>query len=318
MSKLPPFLAWLRNVYGTKSFVGWLRKVRRVKADPLYRQQIAVSEQKVILKALAEACARENIHILEIGSWCGDSAVELGEIARKHGGKLVCIDWWKGNIGTNLANAAANSDIFSVFWQRIVNAGLEDTVIPIRAKSDDAAVLLRYGMFDMIYIDGDHRYGQVVLDIKNYAPFLRDGGILCGDDCEGRPEDFDPRFLATGKDVDYHETVHCGVVLAVSEFLEKYSINYNIWSVRRSGGEWLPTERMFDGIQPRRQYHPPLIESYAGYNLIRYGKNIWAAPQAIGAIDFTQEADRARPEVLSAPSLQEIRKLIDDFIKTPR
>ena len=68
------------------------------------------------------------------------------------------------------------------------------------------------------------------------------GGILCGHDCEGRISDYDMDFLQAGKDLDYYETVHCGVVLAVGSIFQKYSINYSMWSVRAKGqNEWEPT-----------------------------------------------------------------------------
>ncbi|WP_316832713.1 class I SAM-dependent methyltransferase [Pedobacter aquatilis] len=36
--------------------------------------------------------------------------------------------------------------------------------------------------FDIIYIDGDHTYDTVIKDIKNYTPFIKNGGFLIMDD----------------------------------------------------------------------------------------------------------------------------------------
>ena len=278
----------------------------------IFRQQIAVPEKKIILRRLAESCSRQGMLALEVGSWCGDSAVEIGAIVNSYGGKLFCVDWWRGNIGTHLEGAAKQVDIYTEFWNRIVAEGLDDTVIPIRGRSDDVARALADKVFDFVYIDGDHRYEQAKRDICNYSSFVKDVGVLCGDDCEGRVNDFNLDFLNRGKDIDYHETVHCGVVLAVGEFFDQYSINYDIWSVRRSGTDWTPTNLKYDDIEPRRQSNPPLIESYKSHNLVRYGRNVYALPWSMGPVDITQEADRKREGIICSDSVAHVRDLIDN------
>jgi len=51
----------------------------------------------------------------------------------------------------------------------------------LQMDSDDAVSHIK-DKFDYIYIDGDHHYEQVKRDILNYLPFVKDDGILCGDD----------------------------------------------------------------------------------------------------------------------------------------
>jgi hypothetical protein len=248
---------------------------------------------------------------LEIGSWRGDSAVEIAAVVREYNGTLFCIDWWKGNIDTSLEEDAKRVDVYSEFWNRIVRENLGDVIVPIRGRSDDVVKILRLETFDMIYVDGDHRYTQAKKDIVNYSNLVKNGGIFCGDDCEGRLNDFDPCFLDQGREVDYHETVHCGVVLSVGEFFEHYSIDYNIWSVRRDVPGWLPTNLRFADIMLQRQYNPPIIESYREFNLVRYGKEIFALPWSLGPIDITQDAGRKRAGILSADSIEAVRRLIE-------
>ena len=90
-------------------------------------------------------------------------------------------------------------------------------------------------------------------DIKNYAPLVKKGGILCGHDCEGRIKDYDAEFLAAGKEVDYMESVHCGVVLAVNSVFNDFSLNHSIWSVKSllDGGKWTPTDVEFRGLNDK-------------------------------------------------------------------
>lgn len=276
------------------------------------RKQMAVDEQAIVLTSLAESVAHNGCKLLEIGTWCGDSSMVLGEVARKHNGHLYCIDWWKGNTGTELEQIATKQDIFSFFWERVLKNELADVIIPIRCKSEDVAGILAADTFDMIYIDGDHRFESVQRDIINFAPLVRPGGILCGDDCEGRLDDFDQDFLDSGRDVDYYETVHCGVVMAVGAAFPVYSIDYNIWSVRRLENGWQQPIAYFPGIVRKRQFSPPLIETYSNYNFVRYGRFVYAIPQSLGPVDISDENSRNLPELLSAKSRVELRKKIDE------
>ena len=286
-------------------------KLRLQPAEEIYRQQIACAEQKAVLRGLVKSVARTGMNTLEVGSWCGDSAVEIGAVVQAFGGKHYCIDWWKGNLSTHLEDVAKRVDIYGEFWNRIVKEGLEDTVIPIRGKSDSVATVLGDQKFDFAYIDGDHIYEQAKRDIQNYSHCVKNGGVLSGDDCEGRISDFDIDFLKHGLLDDYHETVHCGVVMAVGERFDNCSIDYNIWSVRRNGAGWTPTNLEFEGIEPRRQFSTPLIEIYRGHNFVRYGRSVWALPRELGAIDVAAIAARNDLGLLSSNTIAELRNQVD-------
>ncbi len=290
--------------------IGWLSRFGGPAQD-VRRKQMAVEEQAVVLSTLAESVARSGCRLLEVGTWCGDSAMVLGEIAKRHGGHLYCVDWWKGNVGTDLEKIASARDVFSIFWERVREHGLEDVIIPIRGKSEDVAGILAAGTFDFLYLDGDHRFESIRQDIADFAPLVRPGGVLCGDDCEGRMTDFDAVFLEAGKNQDYFESVHCGVVLAVGRAFPDYSIDYNIWSVVRTEAGWKPTDMTFPGIPKKRQFSPPLMETLEIYNLVRYGRLVYAIPHALGAVDITEERTRNIPQILSAGSVADLRTKID-------
>lgn len=60
-----------------------------------------------------------------------------------------------------------------------------DWFVPIKGYSQDWDVIEKaqaVGPYDLMYIDGSHEYTAVRLDINNYAPMLRKGGILVMDD----------------------------------------------------------------------------------------------------------------------------------------
>ncbi|OGW81892.1 MAG: hypothetical protein A3G33_05280 [Omnitrophica bacterium RIFCSPLOWO2_12_FULL_44_17] len=268
--------------------------------------QFVSKEQEIVLQTLARAAAKRNCWFLEVGSWCGDSALILGAVAKKMSGKLLCIDWWKGSDESDLSWFAKNNDIFSIFWERIKHAGLEDAVIPIRTTSETVVHFLKQKMFDLVYLDSDHRYDAVRNTLKSYSPLVLKGGIFCGHDCEGRINDFEKTFLEFGKNKDAYETVHCGTVLAVGRFFQNYSINHSIWSVRSKGvtDMWEPTSLEFVDIEDRRQAAVPPI-GYSGKNVIyRYGKKVYVVPGHFPDVDIRNEAVRGHQEVVFAENLE--------------
>lgn len=280
----------------------------------LMERQLWSREQEKVLRALATAVARPGCRFLEVGSWCGDSSVVLGHVAREHGGHLWCIDWWKGTAGTPLADIAEAADVFAAFWQRIQREGLEDVVVPIRAHSAVAAQTLAASVFDLVFLDADHRYEAIVEEIRRYAPLVRDRGILCGHDCEGRIADYDAEFLEAGRQIDFHESVHCGVVLAVGNAFRDYSINHSIWSVRATPEGWAPSKLTFADIADRRQAPPPPVAFTRSCNLYRHGRLLYAVPYALEGFDITDDARREATPLLTAASLQEMAAKLPDKI----
>jgi len=250
------------------------------------QKQIFSKEQEIMLTTLAESVAKPGCKFLEVGSWCGDSTVILGKIAQKNGGHLFCVDWWKGNIGTELVTIAKENDIFSLFWKNICSFGLEDVVIPIRTKSDIATTILKEQTFDFIFLDGDHRFEAILSDIKEYSPLAKKGNsVLCGHDCDGYIPDFDADLLEKGKNRDVYKGIHCGVVLAVGTAFKEYSVDHNIWSVR-APSENLDWQRTNLGFCV-----PQLLERYNRFNLIKYFNNIYALDSTLGPIDLTKDKE---------------------------
>lgn len=85
----------------------------------------------------------------------------------------------------------------------------------IREKSWVAAEQFQDGMFDLVYIDGDHTYEGVVKDLEAWFPKVRKGGMICGDDI-GWP----------------------GVKQAVDEFFIKLKKEYQV--IAKNGFENMP------------------------------------------------------------------------------
>jgi predicted O-methyltransferase YrrM len=74
--------------------------------------------------------------------------------------------------------------------------------------TDEAASLFQDGSLDGVFIDADHTYEAVKMDIQNWMPKVRKGGILAGH--------------------DYVETWP-GVIEAVNESLRDFAITEQCW-----------------------------------------------------------------------------------------
>jgi len=147
------------------------------------------------------------VNILEIGCWTGSCTCLFGSFAKKHGGKVHCIDNFKGSPGSR-------QDSYSKiarrrFFENVDTFGLEDTVVFHDGFSDDFADLDM--KFDLIFIDADHRYSQISKDIDNYFPKVNAGGILAGHDFNNFA--YNEEYIED----DYVEGSHHGVTKAVRE-----------------------------------------------------------------------------------------------------
>lgn len=125
---------------------------------------------------------------LEIGVYRGQVVSLIGMIARhmdKIVDKVVGVGLYAGmSDGINaydktLQYAQDVKLIFDTF-----DAGY-DRFIPVKGWSQDRAVVdtvAALAPFDLMYIDGSHDYTGVRLDINNYVPMIKKGGILVMDD----------------------------------------------------------------------------------------------------------------------------------------
>lgn len=129
---------------------------------------------------------------LEVGSYVGHGACVLGAFVKQYNGLLLCIDTWCGDVNMWLGSAFAstmgkedgNPDLYHHFMSRIMDAGLQDTVIPLRVSSVVAARMLKVMGYkiDFAYLDSAHEAGETFLEMNLYYDLLRPGGVLLGDD----------------------------------------------------------------------------------------------------------------------------------------
>lgn len=150
---------------------------------------------------------------VEVGVWRGDFSARILDVARPK--KLHLVDPWQAigeeryegaRYGGDLDEGQAEMDAIHAFvLERFAREREQGLVEVHRATSGEAAAAFPDGGLDFVYVDGDHTYDAVKADLEAYAPKLRDGGLLAGDDygVTGWWEDGVTRavdeFVATGR-----------------------------------------------------------------------------------------------------------------------
>jgi len=124
---------------------------------------------------------------LEIGSFCGKSAVYIGSACREKGVTLFTIDHHRGSEEQQPGQLYFDPDIYDekrgeinslpLLRNTLRKAGLEDTVIPMITGSG-VAVRNWATPLGMVFIDGGHSYESALSDYQNWGPHLLGGGFL--------------------------------------------------------------------------------------------------------------------------------------------
>lgn len=136
--------------------------------------------------------------VVEIGSYCGKSALVLGAAARAAGGRLVTIDHHRGSeenqpgwtyFDKELWDEKAGAlDTLPHLRRTLREAGLEDHVVVIVARSEAVASLWQAPVA-MLFIDGGHSRDAAYADYRLWAPKVMPGGVLAIHDVFPDPAD---------------------------------------------------------------------------------------------------------------------------------
>ena len=197
------------------------------------------------------------LHILEVGSWAGGSAISWAEAltAYHHGnGSVVCVDPWKPYLDLSkltdapvyreMSDALVKDTIYDLFLHNVTASGYRHLVHPHRGQSTTILPTLPRSHFDIVFIDGDHSYAAVMADLKGAFDLIKEGAILCGDDLEMQRREIDEAYARTQLHSDYirdpatGKEYHPGVTLAVGELIGAVSTAVGFWAVRKRGNGW--------------------------------------------------------------------------------
>ncbi len=136
--------------------------------------------------------------LLEIGSWCGKSAVYLGDAAEQRRTVVFCIDHHRGSEENqpgwehhdpDVVDARTGRiDTLPAFRRTVEDAGLEGVVIAVVGESTVVAARWTTPL-GMVFIDGGHGREPAHADYEAWAPLVAPGGLLAIHDVFEDPAD---------------------------------------------------------------------------------------------------------------------------------
>ena len=142
-------------------------------------------EGLALYRAGLEAGARGPL--LEIGTYCGKSAVYLGAAARERGTVLFTVDHHRGSEENQpgwehhdpevVDPRTGRMDTLPFFRRTIEEAGLEDTVVGVVGPSTVVAAVWRTPV-GLVFVDGGHAEDVARADYLGWAPHIVPGGLL--------------------------------------------------------------------------------------------------------------------------------------------
>jgi MMP 1-O-methyltransferase len=136
--------------------------------------------------------------LLEVGSYCGKSAIYLGAAARERGRVLFSVDHHRGSEENqpgwewhepDLVDPELDKmDTLPVFRRTVHDAGLEGTVVAV--VGDSPAVAENWGTpLALLFIDGGHGEEPARLDYEHWTPHVAVRGTLVIHDVFPDPAD---------------------------------------------------------------------------------------------------------------------------------
>ena len=171
--------------------------VMRLKIEPnSIKGFIEEEEGEALYKYALEYSKKGNC--LEIGSYCGKSALYIGSAVKQNSSLLYSIDHHRGseeqqpgeeNHDHELINESGDGiNTLPFFIETIEKSGLRETVVPIISSSQEAYEDLE-GPFSMIFIDGGHSEEAALTDYKLWSSKLIKDGLLAIHDVFPNPDD---------------------------------------------------------------------------------------------------------------------------------
>ena len=156
------------------------------KDEPIMRDNTSSEGLRQLIKELGDT---SKMTMVEIGSFIGESTIIFAE----HFKQVIAIDPFQPDYHKEDPTSKFNFD--EVYDEYIRRTSPFPNIKTLRLTSDSALDVLKDELFDFIYIDGIHTYEQVKIDIDNYLPLVKEGGIIGG-------HDYGPHWPGVNKAVD--------------------------------------------------------------------------------------------------------------------
>ena len=136
--------------------------------------------------------------LLEVGTYCGKSAVYLGAAARDAGGTVFTVDHhhgseenqagWEHHDDSLVDPRTGRMDTLACFRRTIEDAGLEEQVVAVIGSSATVARHWRTPLA-LLFIDGGHGAEPADADFQGWVPWVMAGGLLVIHDVFPDPAD---------------------------------------------------------------------------------------------------------------------------------
>ena len=136
--------------------------------------------------------------LLEVGTYCGKSAIYLGAAARLTGSTVFTVDHhrgseenqagWEHHDPTLVDAELGVMDTLPVFRRTIAQAGLEDEVVAVVGRSATVARHWRAPLA-LLFIDGGHGEEPAHTDYESWVPLVAPEGLLLIHDVFPDPAD---------------------------------------------------------------------------------------------------------------------------------
>ena len=140
--------------------------------------------------ALLHRWARERLPhglALEVGTYCGKSAIWLGAAAREVGGTVVTVDHhrgseenqagWEHHDDTLVDHDLGLMDTLPTFRRTIAAAGLEEQVVAVVGRSETVGAWWRTPL-SLLFIDGGHGVEPARTDFRTWPRWVAADGVL--------------------------------------------------------------------------------------------------------------------------------------------
>jgi predicted O-methyltransferase YrrM len=141
----------------------------------------------------------------EVGVWKGDTS---RYILNKNPSELHLVDPWMATDRPNRMYHISQEEMDDIYKSVVNNFKNDPRVTIYRKPSSEVEFTENY--FDWVFIDGQHRYDEVLFDLRRFLDCVKSGGWIIGDDY-------------TWKDPDDK-----GIVQAVKDFCKESGQTYKV------------------------------------------------------------------------------------------
>ena len=189
-------IEFLKELLDTVNYPSHLQKIdeftRKVGYLHIYQDICFISKQ-------VKAWQHDDVLIDLISKNNFERVAEIGVLKGKLTKRILCslcqntlteywaIDPWKVTDEHSYLKTFTQKNWDDIYAEVCKKMRWAEQLRVLRLTSERASKLFGRGHFDLVYIDGNHHFNNVINDIKLWLPRIRKGGILCGHDY-GRAE----------------------------------------------------------------------------------------------------------------------------------